>query len=230
MGTMKMGESSLVVKKKFGSFLRMNRLKEDWSVYDVGRMIGTTQATVWCWEKGMSFPASIVKLKKLCLLYPDTSKKVKELVGDVGGIARWRQFKADIDCSSLSNCEYPGRNTCFYVTRDTRDMKYKIAFGDYLKRERRGMGVSVSSLAKALNVFHSNVTMWEAGTIFPQSLVVLSLLDRMYGNLFDVLFGLCKKHGIHLEKKEIRQVLVERDRVEGCSRWSHEKDGLWRET
>ena len=93
-----MGESSLIVKKKFGSFLRMSRLKEDWSVYDVGRMVGITQTTVWSWEKGKSFPASIIKLKKLCVLYPDIPETVKGLISGVGGIARWRQFAADIDC------------------------------------------------------------------------------------------------------------------------------------
>ena len=55
--------------------------------------------------------------------------------------------------------------------------------------------------------------------------VMLSMLDGLYGNLFDVVFGLCKKDGIHLERSEVRKVLEAKSALGGRRRWSRGKGG-----
>lgn len=222
---MKMGRSSFMMKRRFGRFLKSNRLQAGWSVYDVGYMLKKTHATAHYWEEGFSFPASIVLLKKLCLLYGGIPETIKNIASDILSKVTckdWKEFLKTIDEGHF----VPPINdklACNYGSVDGRDSEYKIAFGSYLRRERLDRKISASALARAFGVYPSNYTAWEAGSTFPQDVMVLVLLDKLYGNTFDVIFGLCKKNGIHLSHEETKAVLERKSEFAGTKRWDDGK-------
>lgn len=182
------------------------------SHYDLGYILGVSHSIVWYWEHGLSFPHSVVLLKRLGIVFPSFPGMLKELSQDIVPERRYREFTSVISCpgrvfSHVEDWQLPVR-----FHKDERDTIYKRAFGSYLRRERLSMGLSQTVLADGLGTSPSTVCQWESG-IFPRNASVLSILDRLYGNLFDVLFGLCRENGIHLKARERRDIVGRMDEI-----------------
>ena len=220
---MRCDEKGQKMKSYFGDFLLESRRMMDMSVYDMGYALGISHATVWCWEKGLSFPKSIVLLKKLALVFEEIPALMKNLVvmtGIAPSKSEWTNFEKKVLCEqgTLISGISP-----IYSSRDRRDTDYKRAFGNYLRRERQKREISFIVMAEAFNVTRQTYCLWEVGSAFPQDVMVLAYLNKLYGNLFDVLFGLCKKEGIHLSFDEKRFVLQRLSEFDNTGRWDSGK-------
>jgi len=217
-GNMKLSEKSRVIKVDFGKFLKESRLESDRSVFDNGYILAVNPQTVWCWEQGNSFPGSIVRIKKLALMYSDTPYFLKDII-ERNGIkpsrSEWKDFEKEV---------YSGGGGLVsgirpeYVSKDARDLEYKKAFGKYMMRERYNRGITVAAMARALKVNYHTYCAWENGSAWPQEVMVLAMLDKLYSNTFDVLFGLCDENGIHLSMTEKKDVLKRMRMFDGTHR------------
>ena len=105
-----------------------------------------------------------------------------------------------------------------YVSKDKRDSEYKRAFGKYLIKERYGREITFVAMARALGINRNTYCAWENGSAWPQEVMTLAILDRLYGNTFDVLFDLCEKNGIKLSMAESKDVLKKIKVFEGTKR------------
>jgi len=222
---MKIESGALRLKGLFGEYLKRSRLEQDWSIYDVAYMVDANHASVNYWETGYCFPASIVRLKKLALLYKGLPYRLinisREYVENLGKI-KWDRFLCKLD-DGIFVPPIKEELRCCYAPVDRRDKTYKKAFGRYLREERLNAQIGGSALARALGVGSSNYFQWESGTNFPQEMTVLALLDKLYGNTFHMLFGLCKENGIHLSEREEKGVLKRKERFAYTVRWDRNK-------
>lgn len=203
----------------------------DMSVYDLGYVLGKNPQTVWYWERGRSFPASIVLLKKLEVLYRETPHVLKDIAkrAEIQPTAEeWSRFEKEV--YEKTGDLFHSRQNPFYESKDQRDMEYKEAFGEYLMRERMKREIRHGALANALGVSRNAYCQWEDGITFPQDAMVLVLLDKLYGNTFDVLFGLCRENGISLKDGEKRDVLRKMREVERVGRWARGKGSISEKT
>ena len=218
---MKISEKSKAVKNLFGSFLKDSRLAANRSVYDVGYILGTSHATVWEWERGRSFPCSIVLMKKLCLVYRDVVGTLRSLVAQ-SGIAptrkEWYDFETMIFSARVGD-PMKAKLKCRYKPKDKRDKIYKLAFGRYLRKSRLDLGIGMTAMASAFGKSTSSLAQWESGTSLPQNVMVLALYDKLFGDTFDVLFGLCRENAIHLDRGEKKEVLTRLEVFEDTKRW-----------
>lgn len=207
-GDVKIGNKSCKVKKYFGSYLADCRKSVGLSNYDIAYILDVCHLTPWNWEHGVSFPQSIILLKKLGMIYGELPYWLKDIIR-MGAIKpsrlEWKRFE-EIAYSGDGN-GLPSCGTQNYRSIDMRDNIYKKAFGKYLMNERCERGIGVGSIAEALGVGYHRYLQWEYGSNFPQEVMTLIYLDKFYGNTFDVLFGLCKKNGIHLDRIEKLSVL-----------------------
>jgi len=206
---MQIGKINLNIKQAFGQELQKQRLEHDISPYDLAYVLGISHATIYGWECGDAFPGSIIRLKRLAVLFRDVPKLVQNMF-DLKGIApsrrEWDKFLRGI---------YRGRKThqqktvlvCGYQAADSRDDQYRIAFGNYLRKERLSRDLTGMSIAEGFGITHACYFRWESGSSFPKEPRTLMMLDKLYGNTVSTIFGLCKNNGIHLEAGEVRNLL-----------------------
>jgi transcriptional regulator with XRE-family HTH domain len=219
---MKVGKRFQKFKKMFGEFLEENRRALGLSNYDVGYTLGVSHMTCYDWEKGDSFPSSIVRLKKLHLLFenlPEVLVHLFHLTGIAPTSYEWQAFKRRMKGKCRRSSSLKTNLNLSYKAVDSRDDECRVAFGSYLRKERLDRGIQASHLARALGVSPSLYFRWESGSGFPQNPRIIMLLDRFYGNVIKVLFGLCKEGGIHLSQIEIRDVMTRFSEFENTSMW-----------
>ena len=215
---MKLSRKCGAIKKDFGKFLKSARLESDRTLFDNGYVLRVSPQTVFLWEAGFSFPRSIVTLKKLAMMYEDVPGFLKDAVSKSGigpSFSEWKHFEKDVYSGGGKLVSGIRPN---YESADERDSEYKRAFGRYMLRERHGRGITPTAMARAFGTSVQSYCAWENGSAWPQEAMVLVLMDRLYGNTFDVLFGLCKKNGIHLSLSEKKDVLRRSRMFEGTSR------------
>ena len=226
---MQLDEKSRAVRVRFGGFLKDNRLQHEWGLYEVGYILRASNTSVWGWERGSFFPASIILLKKLALIYRQTPYVLKDIVAaaDIRPSVREQdQFLKTVYSSPPLQYSCKKDLKCCYEAKDERDTEYKTAFGKYLRNERKLRGIQATCLAKGLGVKSAHIVRWESGGCFPRSIMTLAQLDLLFGDTFDVLFGLCQEKGIHLTFEEKRDVFERMKRYENLPMWSRKKRWL----
>jgi transcriptional regulator with XRE-family HTH domain len=213
---MKMREQSWNARNHFGSFLREKRDSLSMSLSDMGYVLNLNYGTVWNWEIGGSFPANIIRLKQLALVYPgvhDEMKRIFQLPDVKPTDEQWDNLVSRLSTTGpIDRAALSVRG--FHA--DTRIDSYKKAFGKYLRERRLDSGYTARGLARGMGLSSGTTCLqWEAGLNFPQDIVCLIMLDRLYGDTLDVIFGICADYGIHLKHTEKRDVLSRLKKFEG---------------
>jgi transcriptional regulator with XRE-family HTH domain len=205
---MKRDKRSDKIKSLFGNFLREERKFRGLSLHEVGYVFNQHHSTFGQWEVGVNFPRSVVAIKKVHLLFPDTPKILTRIF-DTSGVKPtkrdWTKFKKIIKGNkekTFHRCS--GGDKSRYQFKDSREIGCRMAFGAYLRRERLSRGLSAKTLAKACNLEYDNYMKIERCGLINDVKTIL-LLDRFYGNTLKVLFGLCAENGIHLSPIEKRE-------------------------
>jgi len=215
---MKMSQQSWNARKHFGEFLQEQRAKTPLSLYDLGYVLDLNYGTPWEWEKGTAFPGNILRLKQLALVYPgvyEELRRIFQMPGVAPSKAEWDEFVSSLKMDSrVKMKELPVRRR----HSDVRVDRYKRAFGDYLRENRMECGYTARSLAHGLGLVQGSACIkWEAGLCFPQEITHLIMLDRLYGDALEVIFGICPERGIHLRHGEKKAVLGRLGEFKGAS-------------
>jgi len=205
-----MNRKSKVARRRLGKAVRELRKREDLSqmeltyVLDLGSI-----ARVSYWESGRCFPRSIIVLKKLEFLFSGFGDVVREVVDSHGvkpNKKEWMNFIGTVSTKWSVDSAPQNRNK-FYNHVDARDAVYRKAFGRYLREARTSRSITAASLGRAFGCVHTTWSQWEAGINFPSDILVLGLINRLFGDTFDVVFSVCDKARIRLQKKEKQSVL-----------------------
>jgi transcriptional regulator with XRE-family HTH domain len=118
---MKMREQSWNARNHFGSFLREKRDSLSMSLSDMGYVLNLNYGTVWNWEIGGSFPANIIRLKQLALVYPGVHDEMKLFKPDVKPRRRY-PFEVFMPIRELTPTRKPSASICAngVLIQDTR--------------------------------------------------------------------------------------------------------------
>lgn len=227
------GKKSQRAREIFGSEISRMRTESGLSVSQIAYALDVSSGTVFEWMRGTSFPGSIFTLKKLQFLFSDTHETIQYIlqkkevaVSDEEWDDFLNQLKYDdiVYCSDLSN-----RNPWWEKHNHICDDIYREAFGEYLRESRIKESITIKSLSHALGVKYGCYYRWERGISFPRDIMVLGYLDRFYGNVFDVVFGICPKYGLDLdevEKKKIARRMYEYKKGDKSGWSEHHKNRL----
>ena len=220
------GEKSNRARLAFGSELRRLRDGSGLSVADIAYSLDVSMTTVFYWMNGSAFPQSIFLLKKLQFLFSEMHELIQDILHRRGvaiSDAEWGRFRDrlryrdDLEYGKLEvGYGRPHKHLC--------DDLYRAEFGRYLRDMRIVSGVSILGLSEALGVKHSRYFRWESGLSIPRDIMLLGYLDRLYGGVFDVIFGICPKYGLDLDRVEKRKIA---GRVRECRKntWDVKSSG-----
>ena len=196
------------LKQKFGQEMKKDRLKKKLSSTDAAYILGIGQSVYWAWETGKTFPGDIIRLQKLKVLFPNVQNNMNVLIAGLIASIPKNKLKEIISIKPTGRQIYvPTYNRYYIKVKEERDKKYKKEFGKYLRSKRIKMGLSAYQISSLLNMAVGSYSAWEAGKAFPSDLKALAILDKLYGNVIEVMFGTCKKEGIRIRRKEIEKVL-----------------------
>jgi len=206
-----MHKNTAFAHRLFGKWLTAAREREEITRLDAAYLVGVCHQTFYNWERGYSFPQTLLFLKRLECIFRNTSLAIKgitchkKVLPNVDETRRAIQWAEQLRSRRIHKLK--GSKPDVYTHRSKQSDKYCQAFGKYLRKARIKRKLCRRALAyivglKCDNTIHN----WEAGYAFPRNIVVLGLLNAIFGNTLDIMFNLCPKNGIDLSKSEKRDM------------------------
>jgi len=223
------GEKSTRARREFGLELKRMQKQSGLSHFDIAYALDINQGTLFSWMTGDHFPQSIFMLKKLHFLFSDSHDIIVDILGRrriALSDGEWAKFQKKINCGNkIYTCKddvsgYPGYKHTYLC-----DDQYRYFFGQYLRKSRIEHGITIQNLSDAIGVKTGRYFRWEKGVSFPRDIFLVGYFDRLYGNAFNIVFGICPEYGLDLSKEEKKKITC---RVRECRKSSsHNKSIGW---